>query len=84
MLSFQTFFSSTLIVKCFQKVFKFLAALLSDMKCLSQHYSDFHFSWSIKACHFCFLGEESLSSVVKVLAAILNPVRMLARRSLAK
>ena len=33
-LNFQTFFSSTLIVKCFQKVFKFLAALLSDMKCL--------------------------------------------------
>ena len=28
---------------------RFLAALLSDTKCLLQHYSDFDFSWPIKA-----------------------------------
>ena len=33
----------------------FLAALLSDMKCLLQHYSDINFSWVIKAWHFLFL-----------------------------
>ena len=34
---------------------RFLAALLSDMKCLLQHYSDINFSWVIKAWHFLFL-----------------------------
>ena len=39
-----------LILKRFQKVFKtFLGCLLSDMKRLLQHYSEFDFSWPIKA-----------------------------------
>ena len=45
-----------LILKRFQKVFKtFLGCLLSDMKCLLQHYSALDFSWPIKAWHFLFL-----------------------------
>ena len=45
-----------LILKHFQKVFKtFLGCLLSDMKCLLQHYSKFDFSWPIKAWHLLFL-----------------------------
>ena len=43
-------------LKRFQKVFKTsLGCLLSDMKCLLQHYSKFDFSWPIKAWHFPFL-----------------------------
>ena len=71
--SFSTLF--LLILKCFQRVFKtFLAALLPDMKCLPEHYSNFDFSGLIiKHDIFYFFGEKSVASVIKVWAAISNP-----------
>ena len=51
---------STLFFCSFKNVSKqffkrFLAAVLSDMKCLPQHYKNFYFSGPIKAWHFLFL-----------------------------
>ena len=45
----------------------FLAALLSDMKCLLKNSSNFDFSWPIKAWHFLFLRWKVASK-----CAILN------------